>query len=227
MYGLVNRAIEQLVVSVAGAPAWQRVCGRAGVDPDGFLAMQAYDDALTYRLVGSVSEEIGQPPGDVLRAFGEYWILYTADEGYGDLMAAAGSDLRTFLANLDALHARVEAVFPSMVLPHFSVTPHADGSFDVHYRSQRVGLAAMVQGLLVGLAKRFGSQVDVQHIETREGPGGVDVFRVTEQPARAASATGTTSAAAAAPAAGAAMAQALAASPGGGCPFAASARGVR
>ncbi|MFX7898828.1 heme NO-binding domain-containing protein, partial [Acinetobacter baumannii] len=75
MYGLVNRAIEQLVVATAGGPAWRPVCARAGVSPDGFIGMQAYPDDMTYRLVGAASEVLGHPPETVLRLFGEYWIV--------------------------------------------------------------------------------------------------------------------------------------------------------
>ncbi|MCB1996276.1 MAG: heme NO-binding domain-containing protein [Burkholderiaceae bacterium] len=156
MYGLVNRAIEQLVVSSKGDAAWQRVCAGAGIGAEGFVAMCPYDDSLTFTLVQAVSEELAMPPAQVLEAFGEYWILYTADEGYGELMASAGPDMRSFLANLDDMHGRVEAVLPQMKLPRFSVEDLADGALRVHYRSEREGLAPIVVGLLRGLAGRFG-----------------------------------------------------------------------
>lgn len=215
MYGLVNRAIEQLVTTTAGEAAWLRVCARAGVEPDGFIAMQPYDDDVTYRLVGAASAELGLPAADVLRAFGEYWILYTADEGYGELMNACGSDLRGFLANLNEMHGRVEAVFPEMVLPHFAVADLADGSLGVRYRSQRTGLAPMVEGLLAGLARRFGTRAEVRHVEASDGPGGLDVFVVRQRPAEA-----TAEPAALPAAAPAAAAAPSAAAPGAGRPVA-------
>lgn len=44
MYGLVNRAIQQLVVATAGDAAWTRVCAKAKVDDVGFVAMCPYHD---------------------------------------------------------------------------------------------------------------------------------------------------------------------------------------
>lgn len=178
MYGLVNRAIEQLVVSSKGDAAWQRVCARAGVGAEGFVAMCPYDDSMTYALVQAVSEELDLPAAQVLEAFGEYWILFTADEGYGELMASAGADMRSFLANLDDMHGRVEAVFPQMKLPRFRVEPLDDGALRVHYGSERDGLAPMVTGLLRGLARRFGEQRTVRHLIARGPVSPEDVFVV-------------------------------------------------
>lgn len=103
MYGLVNRAIEQLVVSLKGEEAWHRVCQAAQWSDEGFVAMQTYDDAVTYRLVSAVSEELALSPEQVLKAFGEYWILYTADEGYGDMLSMCGDDLRSFLRGMNRM----------------------------------------------------------------------------------------------------------------------------
>lgn len=178
MYGLVNRAIQQLVVSTKDEAAWQRVCRKAGVGADGFVAMCPYDDSVTYRLVGAVSEELGLPAAQVLEAFGEYWILYTADEGYGELMATAGADLRSFLSNLDDMHGRVETVFPQMKLPRFRFDEAGEGALRVAYSSERDGLAPMVTGLLRGLARRFDQQVEVEHVQGRAPGRPDDVFVV-------------------------------------------------
>lgn len=161
MYGLVNRGIEQLVVSLKGEAAWQQICLKAGVDNTGFVAMCPYHDDVTYRLVGAVSDALGMPPDQVLQAFGEYWVLYTAKEGYGQLMDAGGSSLREFLGNLNDMHGRVETVFPAMQLPLFRVVDLADDTYELHYESSRAGLAPMVIGLVRGLARRFGEQVEV------------------------------------------------------------------
>ncbi|WP_157268632.1 heme NO-binding domain-containing protein [Azohydromonas aeria] len=172
MYGLVNRAIEQLVVSTGGEAAWQRVCQRAGIGAEGFVAMCPYDDGVTYRLVGAVSQELGQSAEQVLEAFGNYWVLYTAEEGYGELMHACGDDLRQFLDNLNELHGRIETIFPGLRPPHFEVHDVAPGEYRVHYVSGREGLAPMVVGLLKGLARRFGQSVAIEQLPTGQGLAG-------------------------------------------------------
>lgn len=121
MYGLVNRAIGQLVVSLKGESAWARVCQQADWPDGGFVSIQTYDDAVTYRLVGAVSQELGLTPAEVLRAFGEYWILYTAEEGYGSMLNMCGSDLVGFLHGMNQMHARIEASLPELRPPSFQV----------------------------------------------------------------------------------------------------------
>ncbi len=180
MYGLVNRAIEQLVTTTKDHDAWQRICDRAMVENNGFVSMRPYHDDMTYRLVSAASEELGLSPAQVLEAFGEYWILYTAEEGYGEVLRSAGDHLRGFLNNLNDMHGRVESVFPHMRLPQFRVEDIAPGEYRVYYASERHGLAPMVRGLITGLAKRFGQQVEVQHSVERGGEHEEDVFVVRE-----------------------------------------------
>jgi hypothetical protein len=180
MYGLVNRGIQQLVTATKGEAAWIRVCARARVDGEGFIAMQAYPDDLTYALVGAVSEELGLSPSQTLEAFGEYWILYTAEEGYGAVLDSAAGSLRDFLARLNDMHGRIEAVFHHMNLPWFEIEDVGPGEYLLHYESAREGLAPMVLGLVRGLARRFGQAIDIRH-EVPRGPAAPrDVFRVRE-----------------------------------------------
>ena len=182
MNGLVNRANEQLVVSMKGEAGWRGVCAHAGLAADGFVSMQNYDDDVTFRLVAAVSERLGLPPEQVLEAFGEYWITYTADEGYGALMTAGGSHLREFLANLNDLHGRVETIFAQLRTPLFRVEDVSDTEYRLYYASEREGLAPMVLGLVKGLAKRFGQSVEVVQVHSKVVAQDEDIFRVRHLP---------------------------------------------
>lgn len=166
MYGLVNRAIEGLVTRKFGAEAWQRICKRADLGAPAFVAMEAYDDAITYGLVGAASAELGMAPASILEAFGEYWTSYTIEEGYGDMLTMMGSSLDEFLDNLDSMHARIGGTMPALVPPSFRREPQPDGSSILHYQSKRQGLAPMVLGLLRGLARRFSIQIEVRQLDT-------------------------------------------------------------
>ena len=86
--------------------------------------------------------------------------------------------MRSFLANLDDMHGRVESIFPQMKLPRFRVDDLEGNALRVHYGSDRDGLAPMVTGLLRGLAKRFGQQVAVRHMIARGPTAREDVFVV-------------------------------------------------
>jgi hypothetical protein len=181
MYGLVNRAIEQLVVSTKGEDSWARVCKKANWSDEGFVAMQTYDDAVTYRLVGAVSAELGLAPDDVLRAFGEYWIMYTAEEGYGAMLSMCGDNISDFLTRMNQMHARIAVTMPHIKPPHFTVKDVSDTELHLIYESDREGLAPMVEGLILGLAKRFDQQIVIKliHPKTAESPR--DVFQILLQ----------------------------------------------
>lgn len=168
MYGLVNRAVKGLVVREFGEEAWQRIRSRAGLEVDHFGRMQTYDDAITYGLVTAASEELGAPVDDLLEAFGRYWVLYVAEEGYGSMLSLAGDSLAPFLEQLDAMHARVATSHVEMRPPSFVLQRRGDHML-LHYHSTRAGLGAMVVGLLHGLAARFDEPITVEWRRAGDG----------------------------------------------------------
>lgn len=183
MNGLVNHAIEQLVITMKGKAGWRGVCAHAGLAPDGFVSTQSYDDDITFRLVNSLSVRLGVPEEEVLEAFGEYWITYADNEGYGALMTAGGSHLREFLANLNDMHSRVEFVlFTKLRLPLFRIEDVSDTEYRLFYTSERSGLAPMVVGLVKGLARRFKQSVEVEHIHSKADVNDEDIFSVRHLP---------------------------------------------
>lgn len=112
MYGMVNKAVEDMVCSNYSEAVWEKIKLRAGVDVDVFMSNESYSDDITYRLVGAASEVLQLPAEQILIGFGEHWVLHTAQEGYGGLMSAAGKNLPDFLRNLPRFHDRVAMIFP-------------------------------------------------------------------------------------------------------------------
>lgn len=179
MYGLVNKAVEDLAVASGGQATWDAIRAKAGVVDPTFISMDAYPDEVTVRLVGAASEGFGWTPAQVLEAFGEHWILYTAREGYGPLLQGMGSTLPEFLGNLDAMHSRISLTMPQLRPPSFVCDELQEGALRVHYYSEREGLGPMVVGLLRGLARMFDLVVTVEHVERSGGGADHDVFDVT------------------------------------------------
>lgn len=177
MYGLVNKAVEDLVCTRFGAETWAKIQAKADVGVEGFVSMDPYPDAVTYKLVIAASEVLGESVPALLEAFGEFWILYTAREGYGELVTMFGSSMREFLGNLDNMHTRLGMSFPQLRPPSFVARDLDDGTIELEYHSTREALAPMVVGLLKGLGKSFGEAVEVEHMQRREDAG-FDVFRV-------------------------------------------------
>ena len=186
MYGLVNRAIHDLAVQLGGEDAWADIKTRAGVHVEAFVGMDVYGDDVTYRLVDAASAVLGVPADEVLRAFGRHWILYTGRRSYGSVYETMGRTLPQFLQNLDAMHARLVLTMPDLRSPSFTCEDEGDGRLRVHYRSDRVGLAPMVVGMLEGLGEYFQLQVGVTHVVDRADGHDHDEFVVTSVPLQSA-----------------------------------------
>ncbi len=189
MYGLVNRAVQELVTKNHGEEVWLRIRSQAKVDTPSFLRLTQYPDEVTYALVGAASAELGVPASDLLREFGRSWIGFAMREGYRELFQISGKDLRSFLANLDNLHARLGMTFVGMNAPSFVVSDKGPDEMLVRYYSSRPGLAPFVQGLLEGLGPVFGCQVQATIESTRADGHDHDAFHVrcTPEPASASS----------------------------------------
>jgi hypothetical protein len=179
MYGIVNKAIEDLITEQFGAEQWELVKQKSGVDVDFFLSNEPYDDAITYQLAGAASAVLGITVGQVLNAFGEYWVLKTGKEKYGGLMEAGGKNLREFLVNLPMFHNRIMLMYPKLTPPEFRVSDATDSSICVHYHSKREGLQEFVRGLLSGLAKMYETQATIELIQTRNDGSSHEIFKVS------------------------------------------------
>jgi hypothetical protein len=160
MYGLINKALKDMIRERFGEEQWQAVLSASGAQEDSFLAMRNYDDSITYSLAQAASEVLDAPLDTCLEMFGEYWVLETATKSYEILLNAAGQDLVEFLTNLNALHDRITSTFLNYSPPEFSIEEKEDHHL-IHYVSQREGLTPFVIGLLNGLSERFRCKLTI------------------------------------------------------------------
>lgn len=180
MYGLVNQALRDFIIGGFGEKKWEEVRSDAKVQVSGdFVSMQSYDDSVTYSLATSASKILNIPLEQALEGFGEYWVLYTAQKGYEDLLQMCGSDIVQFLQNLDSMHAKVGLTFTDLQPPSFRVSDIQGNQLHLHYYSDRPALAPMVVGLVKGLAKHFDKKAEVKQIEKKGDKVDHDVFLVT------------------------------------------------
>jgi len=179
MYGIVNKAIQDLITETFGEDKWEAVKEKSAVDIEFFLSNEPYDDDITYKLAGAASEVLGISVGEVLQAFGEWWILKTGKEKYGGLMEAGGNNLREFLVNLPLFHNRIMLMYPKLTPPEFKVSNLEENAIQVHYFSKREGLQEFVRGLMHGLGKMYGVEVDVVLIQSRNDGSTHEIFKVS------------------------------------------------
>ena len=178
MYGMVNKAIQDLVTFKFGEDKWMAVKRKAGVEIDSFISNDAYPDSLTYGLVGAASEVLGLSSDDILFAFGEFWVLDTAAASYGDLLSSAGRNLGEFLDYLPSFHVRVALIFPNLKPPRFETSDRLPEQITMHYFSHRPGLSMFVLGLFSGLAKMYDTPATTTQTKFKDKGDDHDEFVV-------------------------------------------------
>lgn len=189
MYGLIPKAMEEMVRTTRGDACWEEIKRKAGVEIEVFVGQQPYPDAITYDLVGAASEVLAKPVTELLEAFGEYWVLETAVRHYEGIMNAAGMTLPDFLKSLNNMHTRIRMVMPELQPPNLTCTDVTQFSLKLHYRTFRRGLEHFVIGLVRGLGMHFNTPADATLIESRAAGADHDIFIVTwEAPRRTGSA---------------------------------------
>ncbi len=178
MYGMVNKALEDMIVSEHGQQLWHQIRESANVDVEVFVSSQGYPDAVTYALVVATAERLQLTVAELLERFGVHWVVRTAQDSYGDLMAAGGKTLRDFLIHLPDFHARVSLIFPHLKPPQFACSDIGERSLRLHYRSHREGLAPFVVGLLRGLSQSYQTPVTIEHAASKADGADHDEFVV-------------------------------------------------
>ena len=163
MYGMVNKAVKELVSEQFGIEKWEKIRAKANA-PDDFVGFQSYDDSLTYNLVGAAVEVLEIPGEKILFAFGEYWVMKIAAVSYGDLMASTGTGFTSFLENIDGMHSRIKATMPDLNPPSFRVKRLEENKIQIDYFSNREGLLPFVEGLLSGLGTYYNQKFHLSHI---------------------------------------------------------------
>ena len=174
MYGLINSALQDMVVTHFGEEKWQHIHAHSGVPNDSFLTMRHYDDAITYQLAGAASEVLGAPLDDCLEMFGQHWVEAIATRNFEALMDATGNTTISFLHNLNGLHDRISSTFLDYVPPAFDIETidSTSGIYRVHYHSERKSLTPFVTGLLRGLAKHFDDAIEIVSIKIDDSGSG-------------------------------------------------------
>jgi hypothetical protein len=178
MLGMVNHALQEMVVERYGQEAWVDICADAGVSESVFVIMRPYPDQMTFDLAAAVARRLGITLTEALHAFGHFWMVYAERQPWGKVMHSMGTTVRELLPALDALHARIALTFPGVSMPQFRSETMEDGSVRVHYISTRSGLAPFVRGVLEGIGAMYGEAIAVTQVEDREDGAAHDVFLI-------------------------------------------------
>lgn len=179
MYGIVNKSIEELVIAHFGEDKWEDIKAKSQINIAYFISSDIYDDDITFKLAVTIANELEHTVEEVLKMFGEWWILHTGKKNYGYLLEAGGDNFKSFLLNLPAFHNRVMMLYPKLTPPEFQISHVSENSLHLHYFSKRRGLTSFVYGLMTGLGIFFDTKVEVEHLETVPSTETHEIIKVT------------------------------------------------
>ncbi len=178
MYGIVNQAIQDLVIEKYGQYNWNQILKRSGVRETRFMSNESYEDGITFDLVAATSEILSISQDEVLEAFGKFWILNTGQKRYGDLMKAGGKDFIDFIMNLPNFHSRIMLIYPNLCPPEFIIEKESEKKIILHYYSARDGLTYFMFGLIKGIAEMFQQNINVVLIASEKTTVWHDTFLI-------------------------------------------------
>lgn len=165
MYGMIHRAMRQMVNEKLGEEAWRALEKKLDIGPTELLTAMVYDDALTFKIVAEAADRLNLPMDKCLFVFGNYWIRYVYQGPLASIMNFTGATLRSFIVNLDRLHLAVATAMPGTRLPSFHTLESTTGYIRIEYRSERTGLEEFVRGLFHGLMEKFEVTGRVEIVE--------------------------------------------------------------
>ena len=177
MLGLINDCAEQLVIQKFGIDSWHAIKEAAGcpIKDYGFEQHGHYPDSATVDIVVAAADALSVTVYDVLELFGQFFLEYTIDKGYDNLLRCQGSTLRLWLSNLNAMHDHLQSSLPAGNFPVFwcENCTTEDGAIILHYYSVRGPLlASVVVGITEEVAKTyFDVEIKMDKIATQGEDG--------------------------------------------------------
>jgi len=166
MHGLVNRSLQCFLRDTYGGDLWGAVAQGAGIAPDGFEAMQLYDDALTEAVLGGAAQRLSKPPEALLEDLGAYLVSL---EPLRRLLRFGGVGYADFLHSLDELQGRAQLALPDLGLPALRLVAAQGGQFALHLGGGQAASCAMARlappvlaGMLRAMADDYGALVLIE-----------------------------------------------------------------
>ena len=168
-----------MAVAELGETEWEALAARNALSSQHFIGVDYYSDAETLSLVSLIAKRLDLPMERTLYEFGRHWVAFAEASAYGRVLQMAGSDLESFIENLDRMHASIKSNMPLASLPSFRVLDSDPRAIQVLYVSERDGLAPFVQGILSAVAERFGESVMIDY-EFQEGGVVFEITRIAD-----------------------------------------------
>ena len=163
MKGTVLVCLQELITVKFGASVWERVLIRTGQTKYTlFAALSDVEDDLAIGLVMSVCAELNITLQQAADAFGDYWVNTYSPRLYEGFYAKHTSS-RTFLTDLNNMHARLTRSMPGARPPKFRFEWPDPDTLLMHYESHRP-LIDIAVGMTRALGTRFKETLVVEKV---------------------------------------------------------------
>lgn len=163
MKGTVIACLQDLVVSTAGIDTWREILRRSGLNPHTIFVISAdVDDAAAVGLIASTCATLGITSEQAGDAFGAHWIGVYAPKMYASFFAKHTSS-RSFLIDLNQMHARLTQALPGARPPVFQFSWPEPDLLQMDYESHR-SLLDIAVGMTRALGRHYGESLDVTKI---------------------------------------------------------------
>lgn len=172
MYGMIHKAIRDMVVTKFGEDTWEIVAKDANVGDEHLLSMSTYDDKVMYAMVESACKVLELSQEQVYESFGRYFVEVTLQTNFKSLLHTYGGSSFALFENLNTLHETISTTYTGYSPPFFEVTRRTDNEIDLFYQSERGGLSPFVRGMVFGLADFYEEVVlitEEEEITTMDG----------------------------------------------------------
>lgn len=165
MYGMIHRAIREMVIDLKGRDAWSEVERCANCGPAELISSEVYSDQITLDILSKSADILEIDYDEMMQKFGYFWIDFSNSGPFRGIMNFSGRSLEVFINNLNKLHNGVQTVLVQSSMPSFDILAVRDGFIAVRYRSKRSGLDSFVIGLFEGLLRHFSLKGRVHLVE--------------------------------------------------------------
>ena len=168
MHGLINKAIQNFLGDSFGPQAWRAIAAASRTEghlgPEGFEAMQVYDDHLTEAVLNAAVSILRRPRESLLEDLGIYLISNPRHEALRRLLRFGGVSFTDFLYSLEDLQGRSRLAVPDLDVPEFSLDEGIEpGYFTLTCRGCPSGFGHVMVGILRTLADDYGALAVLEH----------------------------------------------------------------
>ncbi|CAD0007311.1 heme NO-binding domain-containing protein [Flavobacterium salmonis] len=178
MYGIIYKAFEQYVIDTFDVETWNITISKSLVSMNTKTIDQPYNDAITFEIAKQLSKSTNLAIDKILFQLGEYVVKITREK-YLLIMQFRDNDFKDYLLNLPSFHNRMLLIYPKLTPPEFKVTVVNDTILMLHYYTNTSGMKEYIKGYLNGLIRAFESNVEIEHIVSRQLNKFEDVFKIS------------------------------------------------